>query len=132
VRTSPTQRSLKRLREDGYIAQVVERWNSFAHIRQDLFGWIDIVAVHPERPGVLGVQTTTAANAMARLEKAQGNPALLAWLKGGSPLAIHGWAKRGPRGQPKVWTVKVIDLNVDMITKKGETDGADAQPRPVQ
>ena len=43
--TSPTQLSLKKLREEGYIVAVVEHWNSFARIRQDLFGFIDLLAL---------------------------------------------------------------------------------------
>ena len=44
--TSPTQLSLKKLREEGYITiQVVEYWNSFARRRIDLFGFIDILAI---------------------------------------------------------------------------------------
>jgi hypothetical protein len=35
---SPTQRSLAHLRRLGYQARVVERWNPFARVRQDLFG----------------------------------------------------------------------------------------------
>jgi len=37
---SPTQRTLKKLRDEVYLAQVVEKWNAFAKIRQDLFGII--------------------------------------------------------------------------------------------
>ena len=94
MKTSPTQRSLKRLRESGYTCQVVEKWNPFAKIRQDLFGWIDIVAVH-ENYGIAGVQTTTAKNMAARLKKAEGNHALLCWLQGGNGahLILHGWKK---------------------------------------
>lgn len=95
MKTSPTQRSLKWLRDNGYEAQVVEKWNPFAKIRQDLFGWIDIVAVHPKLQGVLGVQTTTAQNANARLLKAKGNRALRAWHLCGGRLQLHGWKKVG-------------------------------------
>ena len=44
---SPTQRTLKRLREkEEYpLVTIVERWNAFAKIRQDLFGIIDILAI---------------------------------------------------------------------------------------
>ena len=38
--TSPTQRTLKYLRDKGYTAQVVEHWNAFAKRRIDLFGVI--------------------------------------------------------------------------------------------
>ena len=115
--TSPTQRSLRALRERGYSAAVVERWNPYAKIRQDLFFWIDIVAVRADEPGVLGVQTTSGANAGARLKKARGNGALLAWLLAGGRLVIHAWAKRGARGERKVWTVKEIVVRVEDLTK---------------
>jgi hypothetical protein len=84
---------LKHQREQGYHAAVVEHWNPFAHIRQDLFNWIDIVAVHPQIAGVLGIQTTTASNVNARAIKARGNPALRAWYLAGGRLSIHGWKK---------------------------------------
>jgi hypothetical protein len=113
VKTSPTQRSLKHLRESGYVCQVVERWNAFAHIRQDLFGWIDIVAVHPEL-GILGVQTTTRENLNARMDKARGNLALLSWRLYGS-LHAHGWKKRANR-----WVVDIRVLEVQDLTVKGE------------
>lgn len=70
---------------------MVEKWNPFAKIRQDLFGWIDIVAVGQGH--ILGVQTTTAPNMSARLKKAKGNEALRKWLRGGGVLIIHGWKK---------------------------------------
>src|SRR6185503_5720272 len=65
---SPTQRSLAKWREAGAIAQVVERWNPHAKVRQDLFGCIDIIVV--EKYLTIGVQSTTAANSAARVDKA--------------------------------------------------------------
>lgn len=41
---SPAQRSLAALKQLGYRAKVVEKWNPFAKIRQDLFGG-DILAL---------------------------------------------------------------------------------------
>jgi len=102
---SPTARSLKYLRDNGYTAQVVERWNPYAKIRQDLFGIIDIVAVKDKVPGVLGVQATSASNIFARIKKSLECPHLQAWLGSGNRLEVWGWAKRGPRGQRKVWTL---------------------------
>ena len=107
---SPTQRSLEFLREAGYSAQVVERWNPYARVRVDLFGWIDIVAVHPGIPGVLGVQTTTASNISARRQKARGIAPLAGWLACGGRLALHGWAKRKGR-----WIVTSEALTVDSV-----------------
>ena len=47
--SSPTARSLELLRELGYTAKVVEHWNQYAKIRQDLFG-VDILALKPGEP----------------------------------------------------------------------------------
>ena len=102
---SPTQLSLKLLRARGYRAEVVERWNGHAKIRQDLFGVVDILAVKAGEP-IKAVQTTTATNLRARVEKAAGFPAL--WRACGGAFEFHGWAKQGPRGKRKVWGVKIL------------------------
>ena len=93
TKISPTQKSLKELRSAGYIAQVVEKWNPFAKVRQDLFGVIDIVAVHPDLIGVLGVQCTTKAHIKERLAKANAEPKLQVWLKAKNRFVVHGWEK---------------------------------------
>jgi hypothetical protein len=67
---------LELLRREGYVAQVTERWNAFARVRQDLFRCIDVLAIHPDQQGALGVQATTRANQAARLTKALAQPAL--------------------------------------------------------
>lgn len=51
-----TQKTLKRLKEQGLKAGVVERWLPKARRRKDLFGIIDIVVLTPE--GFLGIQST--------------------------------------------------------------------------
>lgn len=61
---SPTQRSLAHLKALGYHAKVVEKWNPFAKIRQDLFG-ADVLALKPGEP-VLVVQATPGSNHAAR------------------------------------------------------------------
>jgi hypothetical protein len=55
------------LRELSYHTRVVEKWNPFAKIRQDLFG-ADVLALKPGEP-VLAVQATTGANHAAWREK---------------------------------------------------------------
>lgn len=105
AKTSPTQRSLSLLRKTGYIAQVVEHFNVFAHIRQDLWGFIDILAMKNGIRGILGVQTTTQSNATAHEEKIRNSPAFKIWIATGNRMEIHGWAKRGGRGKRKLWTV---------------------------
>lgn len=109
--SSPTVRSLNLLKKEGYIAQVVEKYNAFAHVRIDLFGFIDVVAIHKDQTGVLGVQTTSASNMSARLTKIKANPHYLLWIKSGNKIELHGWSKKGKSGKRKLWQVNrlVID-----------------------
>lgn len=71
--------------------EVVERWNAFARIRQDLFGIIDIVALDEQQ--TLGVQTTSWTNVSARVKKIADSPHLPALLRAGWVLEVHGWKK---------------------------------------
>lgn len=105
---SPTQRSLAAWRAAGATAEVVERWNPHARIRQDLFGIIDIVAAHDG--AIWGVQTTSAGNMSARITKAKAEPKLLAWLRCGGRFVVEGWGKRGPRGKRKVWVRRQVEI----------------------
>lgn len=109
----PTQRSLHLLREQGYTVYVVESFNVYAKVRKDLFGFIDIVAIHPRRRGVLGVQTTTGPHLAARQSKAELLSAYRLWLAAGNAVQFHGWRKVGARGKRKLWQplVREIDLS---------------------
>ena len=85
--SSPTTRSLELLRELGYTAKVVEHWDPYAKIRQDLFG-MDILALKPVEP-VLVVQATTGSNHAARARSwteqalpASGKPRGHSWKSG--------------------------------------------------
>jgi len=101
---SPTVRSLAHLRELGYTAKVVEHWNHFARIRQDLFG-ADLLALKPGAP-VLVVQTTTGANHASRRTKLEAAGFIALWTGAGAVLEIWSWAKQGQRGQRKQWQVR--------------------------
>jgi hypothetical protein len=109
AKTSPTQRSLEHLRALGFHCWIVERWNPYARIRQDMFGWVDICCVS-EKTGHLWVQTTTKSNMNARIEKARGNAALMAFKVAGGSLQVHGWVKR--KGH---WVVDAKELSISDI-----------------
>lgn len=102
---SPTQKSLKLLRERGYSVFITEHYNAFAKVRVDLYGFIDIVGLHPKERGILGIQTTTGTNLSARIKKAQGIKQYWLWLSCGNDVEFHGWRKllkkRG--GKQKIW-----------------------------
>ena len=49
---SPTQRTIRALRDQGLVCGIVERFNPHVGphgIRQDLFGCLDIIALDPEQ-----------------------------------------------------------------------------------
>ncbi|HVP49623.1 MAG TPA: hypothetical protein VMT56_00225 [Candidatus Bathyarchaeia archaeon] len=103
--SSPTSRSLKHLRDQGYLAAVVERWNPYARIRQDLFGVLDLVAVKEKE--TLGVQTTSGSNIAARIKKLEDSAALWMLRQAGWAIKIHGWRKNS-KGR---WVLREVDLS---------------------
>lgn len=100
-----TQRSLAELRRRGYSPWIVEHWNPYAHVKKDLFGFLDIVALHPDRKGLLGVQTTTASNLLARVHKAEKLEAFSLWVAAGNDVEFHGWLKKNGH-----WIYKVEEF----------------------
>lgn len=120
VGVSPTARTLKWLRDHGFVADVVEKWQTFPgaggqniRIRRDLFGFADILAlqVEPESLGdVLLIQATSGNTGgehskrrrkIEALEVAQKiRESRTAWIE------VWSWAKRGARGKQKRWTLR--------------------------
>lgn len=96
---SPTQRSLAYLRKLGYTATVTEHWNSFAKIRQDLFGIVDVLAVRSGE--TLAVQCTTVANVSSRVNKIAEHENTPKLREAGWTIWVMGWTK-GKRGAPRV------------------------------
>lgn len=111
-KTSPTVRSKALLTEMGYAVGIVEHYNYFARRRIDLFGCIDMVAVKATENGVLAIQTTTSSNVSARLKKAVEIPEVKIWLEAGNRFEVHGWSKRGGRGERKLWDVRRVPLTL--------------------
>ena len=102
--SSPTARTLAHLRAAGYpLVQVVERWNPYARIRQDLFGIIDVVAVGAD---IVGVQATSGSNVSKRVAKITESEALPILRKAGIRVLVHGWRK--VRGR---WQLREVDLS---------------------
>jgi len=101
---SPTVRSLARLRELGYMAEVVEKTISHTFIKNDLWG-VDVLAVKNGEP-ILAVQCTSGDHVAHRLEKLRASGFVELWRSVGVRLEVWGWSKTGARGQRKVWTVQ--------------------------
>ena len=100
---SPTQLTLKLLRDQGFVAEVVERWIPGANIRKDLFGFVDIVAVDGKR--TVGVQATSASNMSARKKKIMESEVLGLVRSSGWEIWVMGWKKVGTR-----WEHRVVEI----------------------
>tara|TARA_R110002050_G_scaffold211417_2_gene347512 strand:- start:403 stop:696 length:294 start_codon:yes stop_codon:yes gene_type:complete len=92
---SPTQRTLKRLRDSGDypLVSIVERWNAFAKIRQDLFGIIDLLAID-SKGNTVGIQVTSYSNISARVNKMQDSDAIKHLRDANWVLIVEGWHKK--------------------------------------
>ena len=108
--TSPTARSLAYLRKQGYITQVVEKFNTFSHKRIDLFNCIDVVAICNWKLGVLGVQVTTRGHLPERVRKCEKEPMMKAWLLAGNRLEVHGWSLMGRKLKRKKYEIKIVEI----------------------
>lgn len=102
--TSPTQRTLQRLRNDGYLAAVVEHWNPHARVRNDLFGFIDVLAVRDGE--ILAVQATSGSNGASRVKKIAEHPNVGAIRKAGIRIEVWAW-----RRLVSGWAPRVEDLS---------------------
>ena len=107
---SPTARSLKYLRELGYTTAIVEKWNPHAKVRQDLFGFADIVAIAADEPGVLAVQACVTGDQSKRVAKIHAESRAAIWRAAGNRIEVHGWAKCGPRGKRKTWQLSQTEI----------------------
>jgi hypothetical protein len=103
--TSPTQLSLKKLKDEGYLVAITEHWNPFARIRQDMFGFCDIMAIRDKE--ILFVQTTSATNANARIKKIANCEHVGIIRKAGIMIHVHGWHKN----KSNRWECKVRDVS---------------------
>lgn len=107
---TPTRRTLKLCRDHGWTCQVVERWNPFAKVRQDLFGFIDLVAMTGTQ--IVGIQATSGANVAARITKIRENPKSEEWLRSGGRLFVHGWRKLKSSGR---WECREIEITLAIL-----------------
>lgn len=127
---SPTARTLNELRSIGYFAQTVEQQIPNTFIKRDLFGCIDIVAVHPSHRSIVGIQATSAAHHAERRKKAMIEPRLRAWLQAGGRFVVYSWrVDAAGKNVPRIEDIELSDL-----PPKEEADRlyAEAQAREAE
>lgn len=116
-KTSPTQRSLKYLRKQGCeLVAVVEHWNPWANIRQDLFGIIDVIAIKGDQ--TIAVQSCSGTDVSKRVAKmveaTWKNPetktehlVVDSLLRAGFKVFVHGWK----RNAAEKWVLREVELS---------------------
>ncbi len=97
------QLSLRQLRSQGYRCEITEHFNHWSQRRQDLFGFVDILAVGNGH--TLAVQTTTYSNVSARVKKIRQSDALSDLLACGWQISVHGWRKPKSR-----WICRIVEI----------------------
>ena len=103
---SPLARSKELYEERGYTVETVERWIPGANIRKDFLGCIDLIAMRPDPPDVVAIQSTSASNVSARVKKIADSAGLALMRALGWTVEVHGWGKRDNR-----WRVRVEDIS---------------------
>lgn len=124
----PTERTLKWVRGQGYLAGVVERWMQWAQKKEgrggnrvDLFGFADILAVRAGEPA-LALQCFGATAWTLHEEKILGDPKISEnvriWLSGGHRLQFVCWRKlkRKRGGVAVIYRPRVGEVVVDQHT----------------
>ena len=101
---SPTQRTLAKLRAEGWLPAVVEKWNPHARIRQDLYGFIDLVALKDGE--TLAIQACAGSSLSARVKKITDHENLSAVRKAGWTIQVWAWRKL-----KSGWAPKIVDLS---------------------
>ena len=90
---SPVQRSIAYLKAQGFaLVTKVEHWNSFAHIRQDLWGG-DILAISLTPPMTMLVQVTDGIGNAEHIRKLRALESTDLLKAAGWHLQVHAWRK---------------------------------------
>ncbi len=104
---SPTQLSLKKLRDEGYTAWVVETYNHITKQRRDLWNFADILAIRKD--DILAVQATSYSNISSRVKKISWAEEVDAVRQAGIRIEVWGWHQ--PKGKGTTWKLRVVDCS---------------------
>lgn len=124
---SPTQRTLKAMREQGRLCGIVEKFQQYGGkfgVRQDLFGFIDIIAIDPTE-GIIAIQSCGQdySGHVKKLTEER-NESVFEWLKH-APCELWAWRKvklkkgsKAMRWKPRIADLRIINGDIAIIERK--------------
>ena len=112
---SPTQRTLKYLRQEGYLAGIVERYVSIPGTfskRIDLFNFIDIIAIKENE--IWAIQSCGQTGFAAHDRTILTNDRAPLWLKAGGRIKLIAWRKlKVERGKKRMkWEARIKEYSL--------------------
>lgn len=109
--SSPTEQAITAIKKAGGQHGITEKWNHHIKKRQDLWGFVDLLAMIP-RGGVMrlvAIQVTTRSNMNARVEKIREKcrDKALAFLATGN--AIEVWGTDKFQGKNRLTIIQMLE-----------------------
>lgn len=118
MKLSNTQRTLRALRQEGYLAWIVERSlpSKPFPIKQDAFNFIDILAIKPK--GICAIQSC-GQDFREHDQKILANEYAPEWLKAGGYIELYGWrkVKKKRGGKLKIWRPRYKEYKLEDFEK---------------
>lgn len=102
--TTPTARTLAKLRKEGWRPWVVEKWNHHTKTRLDLYNIGDVLAIRGTE--TLLVQATSYSNVSSRVKKIAESEHIAAIREAGWRVECWGWHKVG-----RFWAARIVDCS---------------------
>jgi hypothetical protein len=119
---SPTQLSIKLIKDKGYEHEIVEKFVSYGKIkfRKDFKGFGDILCWKPGEKDA-AIQTTTIAHKGAHIQKVLAEPVktnLTKWLEvDHHEFIFHFWRKLKDGKKRKVWVVDEMPFTLEDLER---------------
>ena len=92
---NPTRRTLNHFKARDWVHGRVEFYNPKTQRSRDFLGFVDVLAIDPDRLGSLAIQVTSYSNISARVRKICDDPETrrkaAAWLRSKNRLEVWGW-----------------------------------------
>lgn len=114
---TPTQRTLQRCRDNGWEADVCERWVPIKNhpgggVRKDLFGFIDVLVLGDDE--TLAIQATSGSNGNARVIKitTECRKQAISWIRNGNKIQVWAWRKLKKKVDGKTWQPRITDVTL--------------------